>query len=376
MSFATTGISERLVQGVKKAGYKTPTEIQLKTIPPAISGQDIIGCAQTGTGKTAAFVLPMLHRLSEKNINSKGKSVRSIVITPTRELAVQIEKFVQTYGCHLNFRSLPVYGGVDIKQQITALKRGVEIVVATPGRLMDHMQRGTIDLGKVEILVVDEADRMFDMGFINDVRRIIKPMPRKRQTMLFSATISPEVRALAESVQKSPRMVQAGPVNNPVETIAQHAYKVEKDRKQDLLLHLLETTGMSSVLIFLRTKRRVDRLSKRLGRKNISAIAMHSDRTQSQRRRALNGFKDGSFRVMVATDVAARGIDVTGISHVINYDLPESPEDYVHRIGRTGRARAAGEAIAFVSRDERKALRRIEDFIKRKLHLSGYKDFS
>ncbi len=376
MSFATIGINEELVQGVNKAGYTTPTEIQLKTIPPALTGEDIIGCAQTGTGKTAAFVLPMLHRLAEKNTRTKGKSVRAIVITPTRELAVQIEQSIQTYGHYLPYGSLPVYGGGNIKKQINRLKSGVDIVVATPGRLLDHMQRKTIDLRHIEILVVDEADRMFDMGFIDDVRRIIKPMPRKRQTMLFSATISAEVRALTEKIQKSPKMVQVGPVNNPVKTITQHAYKVEKDRKQDLLLHLLRTTEMSSVLVFSRTKRGADRLSKRLGRKKISSVAMHSDRSQSQRREALDGFKNGRFRVMVATDIAARGIDVTGISHVINYDLPNSPEDYVHRIGRTGRAAAAGEAIAFVSRDEKKSFNRIERFIQCKVQLTGHKSFS
>ncbi len=376
MSFAATGISERLEQGIRKTGYKAPTEIQLQVIPHAIEGKDIIGCAQTGTGKTAAFVLPILHRLSQVNNRPKGKAVRALVMTPTRELAVQVEESIQTYGHYLPLRSLAVYGGASIKKQISALRTGVEIVVATPGRLMDHMERKTINLGNVEILVLDEADRMLDMGFIHDVRRIIKEIPRKRQTLLFSATISNAVKALGKDIQKSPQMVQAGPVNNPVKTINQFAYKIEHDMKQDFLLHLLKTTSMESVLIFLRTKRRADRLQRRLARENVSAVAMHSDRTQAQRRKALDGFKNGRFSVMVATDIAARGIDVTGISHVINYDLPRVAEDYVHRIGRTGRAEARGDAIAFVAEDEEKMLISIERFIKRKLHLGRHSDFS
>ncbi len=375
MSFAATGISERLEQGIKKIGYKTPTEIQSQAIPQAIEGQDIIGCAQTGTGKTAAFVLPTLHRLSQANNRPKGKAVRALVLTPTRELAVQIEKSIQTYGHYLRLRSLAVYGGADIKKQIGALRGGVDLVVATPGRLMDHMERRTIDLKKVEILVLDEADRMLDMGFIHDVRRIIRDVPKQRQTLLFSATISKAVKALGKDIQKSPKMVQAGPVNNPVKTINQCAYKIEHGMKQDFLLHLLKTTSMESVLVFLRTKRRADRLQRRLARENVPAVAMHSDRSQSQRQKALAGFKKGRFSVMVATDIAARGIDVTGISHVINYDLPRAAEDYVHRIGRTGRAEADGDAIAFVTEDEKNMLAKIERFIKRKLHLKQHRDF-
>ncbi len=376
MSFATIGISENLVQGVKKTGYETPTEIQLQSIPAAVDGRDIFGSAQTGTGKTAAFVLPMLHRISQKQNGHRSRPcLRGLIITPTRELAVQIEQSIRTYGYYLKLRSLAVYGGVNIKNQIKALRNGVDIVAATPGRLLDHLQRKTIDLGSVEILVVDEADRMFDMGFIDDVRRIIRSIPENRQTMLFSATISDEVRALARKVQKSPQMVQVGPVNNPVETVSHRAYKVEHDMKQKFLLHLLNTSAMTSVLVFSRTKRRADRIAKRLLREDISAVAMHSDRTQAQREKALGGFKNGRFRVMVATDIAARGIDVTGISHVINYDLPGSAEDYVHRIGRTGRALAAGEAITFVARDEEKSLVRIERVIKCKLNLRRHSDF-
>lgn len=376
MPFTTIGLSDRLVQGILATGYTAPTEIQSQAIPAAIAGRDIIGCAQTGTGKTAAFVLPMLHRLTEVNPEPKGKAVRALVLTPTRELAVQIEKSIQNYGRYLKMRSLAVYGGTGMQSQLNILRRGVEIVVATPGRLMDHMQRNTIDLGQVEILVIDEADRMFDMGFINDVRRIIRAIPRHRQTLLFSATISPEVKALVEDIQKSPLMIQIGRVNNPIETITQYAYKVEQDMKLDFLLHLLRTTSMYSVLVFSRTKHGADRIRRRLDRENIASVALHSGRTQGQRQQALDGFKRGKFQVMVATDIAARGIDVTGISHVINFDVPVVAEDYVHRIGRTGRAAATGDAITFVSRDEEKSLTRIERFINRKLHLVRHDSFA
>lgn len=376
MAFTTIGLSDRLVQGILATGYTAPTEIQSQAIPAAIAGQDIIGCAQTGTGKTAAFVLPLLHRLTEVNPAPKGKAVRALILTPTRELAVQIERSIQNYGRFLKMRSLAVYGGTGMQGQLNILRRGVEIVVATPGRLMDHMQRNTIDLGQVEILVLDEADRMFDMGFINDVRRIIRAMPNDRQTLLFSATMSPEVKALVENVQKSPVMIQIGRVNNPIDTITQYAYKVEQDMKQDFLLHLLKTTSMYSVLVFSRTKHGADRIRRRLERENITSVALHSGRTQGQRQQALDGFKRGKFQVMVATDIAARGIDVTGISHVINYDVPVVAEDYVHRIGRTGRAAATGDAITFVSREEEKSLTRIERFINRKLQLARHDTFS
>ena len=372
----TIGLSDRLVQGILATGYTAPTEIQSQAIPAAIAGKDIIGCAQTGTGKTAAFVLPMLHRLSEVNPAPSNKAVRALILTPTRELAVQIEKSIQNYGRYLKMRSLAVYGGTGMQGQLNVLRRGVEIVVATPGRLMDHMQRNTIDLRQVEILVIDEADRMFDMGFINDVRRIIRAIPKERQTLLFSATMSPEVKALVENIQQSPVLIQIGRVNNPIDTITQYAYKVEQNLKMDFLLHLLKTTSMYSVLVFSRTKHGADRIRRRLDRENITSVALHSGRTQGQRQQALDGFKRGKFQVMVATDIAARGIDVTGISHVINYDVPVVAEDYVHRIGRTGRAAATGDAITFVSRDEEKSLTRIERFINRKLNLVRHPDFS
>jgi ATP-dependent RNA helicase RhlE len=364
MPFKTFGLSDPLVKGILAAGYTAPTEVQLKAIPAAIAGKDIIGCAQTGTGKTAVFVLPILNRLSHEHA-TKRRVIRSLILTPTRELAVQIEKFILCYGRFLPLRTLAVYGGVNIKGQFNALHNGVDIVVATPGRLLDHMQRRTIDLRHIEVLVIDEADRMFDMGFIMDVRKIIAALPKNRQTMLFSATVTPEISALAAGVQKSPVMIQIGIPRNPIETITQHIYFVEREQKMGLLLHLLRGAHLSSVLLFSRTKHGADKINRYLERADIVSVAIHSGRNQSQRERAMDGFKSGKYRVMVATDVAARGIDVTGISHVINFDVPVIPEDYIHRIGRTGRAEATGDAFTFVSREEHKYLRQIERFIGR-----------
>jgi ATP-dependent RNA helicase RhlE len=364
MPFKTFGLSDPLVQGILAAGYTAPTEVQAQAIPAAIAGKDIIGCAQTGTGKTAAFVLPILNRLSHEH-PPKKRFIRSLILTPTRELAVQIEKSILRYGRFLHLRTLAVYGGVNIKRQFTVLRQGVDIVVATPGRLLDHMRQRTIDLRRVEVLVLDEADRMFDMGFIRDVQKIIAALPKNRQTMLFSATVTPEISSLAAGVQKSPLMIQIGRPRNPIETINQHIYLVEKERKVGLLLHLLQLKHLSTVLVFSRTKHGADKIQHHLERADIVSVAIHSGRNQSQRERAMDGFKNGKFRVMVATDIAARGIDVTGISHVINFDVPAFPEDYIHRIGRTGRAEATGDAITFVSRDELNYLRRIEKFIGR-----------
>ena len=362
--FKTFGLADPLVRGILATGFTAPTEIQSQAIPAAIAGKDIIGCAQTGTGKTAAFVLPILNRLSHEQAG-KRKVVRSLILTPTRELAVQIEKAIRDYGRFLHLRTLAVYGGVNINGQFSALRQGVDIVVATPGRLLDHMNRRTIELKHIEVLVLDEADRMFDMGFIKDVRRIISAVPTNRQTMLFSATVTPEISNLASGVQRSPIMIQIGRPRNPIETIKQHIYMVERDRKIGLLLHLLRDGQLSSVLVFSRTKHGADKINRHLEHANIESVAIHSGRTQSQRQRALDGFKNGDYRVMVATDIAARGIDVTGISHVINFDVPGMPEDYIHRIGRTGRAEATGDAITFVSSDEHKQLRLIERFIGR-----------
>jgi ATP-dependent RNA helicase RhlE len=375
MPFNTFGLSDPLVQGILATGYTAPTEIQSQAIPAAIAGDDIIGCAQTGTGKTAAFVLPILDRLSHERAVRK-RDVRSLILTPTRELAVQIERAILGYGRFTDLKALAVYGGVSINNQIAALRGGVDIVVATPGRLMDHMQRRTIDLRHVEVLVLDEADRMLDMGFVNDVRRIVGGLPKKRQTLLFSATISPEVKTLAADMLKSPKVIQIGRPRNPIDTITQHIYAVEKAQKIDLLLHMIEDWRMFSVLVFSRTKHGADKISRQLTRAGIVAVAIHSNRTQNQRQQALDGFRSGKYQVMVATDIAARGIDVVGISHVINYDVPTHAEDYVHRIGRTGRAAATGDAITLVSSEEQKYLREVGKFIGRKLTAERFKGFS
>jgi ATP-dependent RNA helicase RhlE len=366
MPFKSLGLSDPLVQGILATGYTAPTEIQSQAIPTAIEGKDIIGCAQTGTGKTAAFVLPILNRLSHE-VAGKKKCIRSLILTPTRELALQIEKCILDYSRFLHLRTLTVYGGVGIEGQLSSLRRGVDIVVATPGRLLDHMQRRSIDLAHVEVLVIDEADRMFDMGFINDVRKIISATPKNRQTLLFSATMPPEVRDLAAGIQKNPKMIQVGEQRNPIETITQHIYAVQKEHKVELLLHMLKDNQMYSVLVFSRTKHGADKICRHIERAGVKAVAIHSGRTQGQRQRALEGFKAGKYQVMVATDIAARGIDVQGISHVINFDVPAYAEDYIHRIGRTGRAEATGDAITFVALDEAKYLRQIERFIGKKL---------
>ncbi|UCD49312.1 MAG: DEAD/DEAH box helicase [Phycisphaerales bacterium] len=365
MPFKTFGLSDPLVQGILATGYTAPTEIQSQAIPAALSGQDIIGCAQTGTGKTAAFVLPVLDRLSHEHTRHKRR-VKALILTPTRELAVQIERCILNYGRFLPVRALAVYGGVNIARQITALKSGVDMLVATPGRLMDHMEHGTVDLGSIEVLVLDEADRMLDMGFIRDVRKIVAALPRKRQTMLFSATISPEVKTISDGLQKAPKMIQIGRRQNPVETVTQHVYPVARQQKVALLLHMLQTDPMYSVLVFSRTKHGADKIRRKLARADIEAVAIHSNRSQSQRQKALDGFRNGRYQVMVATDIAARGIDVQGISHVINFDVPAFAEDYIHRIGRTGRAAATGDAITFVAPEEQEHLRKIEKFIDRR----------
>ena len=338
MPFKLLGLSDPLVRGILATGYIAPTEIQSQVIPAAIDGKDIIGCAQTGTGKTAAFVLPILNRLSHEHA-ARNKNIKALILTPTRELALQIEQCIIGYGRFLHLRTLTVYGGVNIQGQFAALRRGVDIIVATPGRLIDHMQRRTIDLRHIEVLVIDEADRMFDMGFINDVRKIIAVVSAKRQTMLFSATIPPEVKALAAGVMNHPKIIQIGQQHNPIETITQHIYPVQREQKLDILLHMLQKGGMYSVLVFSRTKHGADRINHRLERAGVKSVTIHSGRTQGQRSRAMEGFKSGKFQVMVATDIAARGIDVEGISHVINFDVPVFAEDYIHRIGRTGRAK-------------------------------------
>lgn len=366
MPFKTMGLADPLVRGILATGYIAPTEIQSQAIPAILAGKDIIGCAQTGTGKTAAFVLPILNRLETVPQKNPKKRTRALVVTPTRELAIQNEEAVQCYGRFMNIKSIAVYGGTRIESQIKSLRRGIDVVVATPGRLLDHIKRRTVNLSGVEILVLDEADRMLDMGFIEDIRKIIKELPDKRQTLLFSATMPTAVKKLTKSIQKSPQMIQIGRQQNPIETITQHIFPVSKVQKLDLLLHLIKHEKMDSVLVFSRTKHGADRICRRLNQSYIEAVAIHSDRTQRQRLHALEGFKRRKYQVMVATDIAARGIDVEGISHVINFDVPEYAEDYIHRIGRTGRATATGDAMTFVSPEENMSLRKIEKFIERK----------
>ncbi len=367
-------LSDPLVQGILASGYTAPTEIQSRAIPLVTAGKDIIACAQTGTGKTAAFVLPILDRLQRQG-NTKKKVIKALILTPTRELTVQIDKAVSGYGRFLPVRTAAVYGGVKIHGQLKALNRGVDIVIATPGRLIDHMQRKSIDFSHIEVLVLDEADRMLDMGFIRDVKKIIAALPEKRQTLLFSATISREVQTLSADIMKTPEKIQIGR-QNPVETVTQHIYPVQKERKMDLLLHLLRQQQMTSVLVFSRTKHGADKIRRRLKNADIASVAIHSGRTQAQRLQAMDGFRSGQFQVMVATDIAARGINILGISHVVNYDVPAYAEDYIHRIGRTGRAAATGDAVTFVCPDEMKYLRKIESFIGKKFTLAAVRDLT
>ena len=376
MGFSTFGLSDHVIQGVRAAGYTIPTPIQSLAIKPALEGKDVIGSAQTGTGKTAAFVLPMLHRLASSPVPAKrDHAPGALVITPTRELAQQVHDAIITYGKFMTLKTVVIYGGVSMDNQLKLLRRGVDIVIATPGRLLDHMQRRSIDLSKIRILVLDEADRMLDMGFINDVKKIIAAVPKERQTMLFSATISGEIKNLASDILRDPQLVEVGERQSPAETITQHFYGTHQQTKMDLLVHALETEKMESVLVFSRTKHGADKICRRLEHKGVKAIAIHSNRTQSQRQRALDGFKMGQYRVLVATDIAARGIDVDGISHVINYDIPQYAEDYIHRIGRTGRAGATGDAITFVSPDDRQYLRSIEKFTGKQAPVETYQGF-
>jgi ATP-dependent RNA helicase RhlE len=375
MTFKTLGLSDETLRGILAAGYSSPTDIQAAAIPVGCAGRDMIGCAQTGTGKTAAFVLPLLDKLSTTKRPQDSRSIRALVVTPTRELAIQVEEAVQVYGQFTRHRSLAVYGGVSIGPQIKRLRRGVDIVVATPGRLLDHMNRGNVDLSCVEVLVLDEADRMLDMGFIHDIRKIVAGTPRTRQTLLFSATMPREVKSLASSILTNAEYIQVGERQNPAETVMQHACSVSQHQKMNLLVHVLKNETIDNVLVFSRTKRRADRITKNLSKQGFSATALHSNKSQNQRQRALDGFKRGSFQIMVATDIAARGIDVDTISHVINFDTPNQAEDYIHRIGRTGRARTTGDAITFVANDEVSYLRNIERHTGQRLQRKVYDGF-
>ncbi|MDB5763800.1 MAG: rhlE2 [Herminiimonas sp.] len=369
MSFIELGLSEAIARAVTEHGYTIPTPIQTQAIPAVLAGGDLLAGAQTGTGKTAGFTLPILHRLSAAAANSatSARPIRALILTPTRELAAQVEESVRTYGKYVKLTSTVIFGGVGINPQIKLLKHGVDILVATPGRLLDHMQQGTVDLSKIEILVLDEADRMLDMGFIKDIRRILAALPKKRQNLLFSATFSDEIKTLADGLLNAPAMIEVARRNSTVEIIAQKIHPVDRDRKHPLLTHLIKTNQWSQVLVFTRTKHGANKLVEQLGKDSITALAIHGNKSQSARTRALAEFKDGSLQVLVATDIAARGIDIDQLPHVVNYDLPNIPEDYVHRIGRTGRAGATGEAVSLVCVDEHEMLKDIEKLIKRTL---------
>jgi ATP-dependent RNA helicase RhlE len=374
MPFTALGLSDQLVQGILATGFTAPTEIQSRAIPVALAGKDIIGTAQTGTGKTAAFVLPILQRLALQP-HKRNHHCRALILTPTRELAHQIESAITAYGRFLAMRTLAIYGGTNMQNQTKQLHRGVEIIIATPGRLLDHLERKTVNLSHVEILVLDEADRMFHMGFIQDVKRIVAQVPRDRQTLMFSATMSKEVRALMSAIQKHPVLIEIGERRSPVSSVRQSFYSAPMNRKIELLLFMLEQKELGSVLVFSRTKHGADKIAHRLQRSGIRSATIHSNRTQAQRQRALGGFRNGEYRVLVATDVAARGIDVEGISHVVNYDIPHFPEDYIHRIGRTGRASATGDAITFVGQEETKHLKALERFTGKRYELQRYPGF-
>ncbi len=366
MPFTVLGLDPRIIQAVQEAGYTEPTPIQAAAIPAILTGSDVIGIAQTGTGKTAAFTLPLLTRMAATSPAPGAKRrTRALVLAPTRELAVQIEENVRAYAKHLPLTTATVFGGVGERPQINALRAGTDLIIACPGRLMDLLGQGHGDFNGIETLILDEADRMLDMGFLPSIRRIIRGLPRQRQTLLFSATLSKEIETLTSEFQQTPKTVQIGRRSNPAETVAQWVYEVPAHLKPVLLTHLLEDSAMNSVLVFTRTKHGADRIARRLEAARIPCGTLHSNRSQNQRLKALKDFKSGDVRVLVATDIAARGIDVDGISHVVNYDFPPHAEDYVHRIGRTGRAQAIGDAISFVSPEDTAPLRALEKFIGR-----------
>ena len=397
MSFDTLGLSAELLRAVREQGYTQPTPIQTKAIPTILSGGDVMAAAQTGTGKTAGFTLPLLQRLNTQTSRRSGKPsaeheqsggqtgrqaggrtggraaagarrpIRALVLTPTRELAAQVQESIQTYGQYLPLRSTVIFGGVKINPQIEQLRRGVDILVATPGRLLDHAGQGTVDLSQVETLILDEADRMLDMGFVHDIKKVLALLPpnHARQNLLFSATFSDDIKRLAERLLNNPELIEAAPRNTTAERIDQVVYPVDRQRKRELLSHMIGANDWRQVLVFTRTKHGANRLAEQLETDGLSAAAIHGNKSQGARTRALAGFKSGDVRVLVATDIAARGLDIDQLPHVVNYELPNVPEDYVHRIGRTGRAGREGQAVSLVCVDEHKLLRDIERLLKR-----------
>jgi len=375
MSFTNLGLSEPLLKSIKEQGYDTPTPIQQQAIPTVIEGKDVLAAAQTGTGKTAGFTLPLLERLSQTHPKMGKKQIRVLVLTPTRELAAQVHESIKTYGKYVPYTSTVIFGGVGINPQLATIRKGVDIVIATPGRLLDIAGQKGIDFSALECLVLDEADRMLDMGFIHDIKKLMKMMPQKRQTLLFSATFSPDIKKLASGLLKNPVLVEVARENTTAEQISQVVHYVDKGRKRELLSQLIKTKDWRQVLVFTRTKHGANKLTKQLEEYGISAAAIHGNKSQGARTKALASFKANDIRVLVATDIAARGIDIDQLPHVVNYELPNVPEDYVHRIGRTGRAGMSGEAVSLVCIDEHKLLFDIEKFIKsdiKKVHIEAF----
>ena len=372
MNFDELNLAPAIVKAVREQGYETPTPIQAQAIPVILEGHDLLGGAQTGTGKTAAFVLPALHRLAQgASVKNKfgGTGIRMLVLTPTRELAAQVEESVREYGKYLDLTSTVVFGGVGMNPQITKLKKGVDVLVATPGRLLDLQQQGMLDLGQVQILVLDEADRMLDMGFIHDVKKVLALVPGNKQSLLFSATFSDEIRDLANGLLKNPQSIQVTPRNTTVQRITQVIHPVGRGKKKALLAHIINEHNWSQVLVFTRTKFGANNVAEFLTKNGISAMALHGNKSQAARTQALAGFKSGEIRALVATDIAARGIDIDDLPHVVNYEIPNVSEDYVHRIGRTGRAGASGEAVSLVCMDEEGFMRDIERFTKQNIEI-------
>ena len=371
MAFLKLGLSPATLEGVRAAGYITPTPIQLRGIPLVLAGRDIIGSAQTGTGKTAAFALPILTKLDRH-----APGPRALILEPTRELAAQVETAIRDFARFTNLKVSVVYGGVGYGRQLDELRAGTDVLAATPGRLLDHLERGTVRLDKVQFLVLDEADRMLDMGFLPDVRRIVDRCPRQRHTSLFSATIPPQIETLIQWAMNKPETIEIGARRTPAETVKHVIYPVSDSQKSDLLLELLKRVNFNSVLIFCRTKHGADRVVGLLKRNNHAVAVLHSNRTQKEREQALKGFRDGRFEVLVATDIAARGLDIADVSHVINYDVPQHPEDYIHRIGRTGRAEAHGDAFTIMTAEDGSHVFAIERFISQKIPRVKLEDFN
>ena len=376
MSFSNLGLCTELLRAIKEEGYTTPTPIQTESIPVILSKKDVLAAAQTGTGKTAGFTLPLLELLNKNYSKDKKSVVKALILTPTRELASQVAQSVEVYGKYLPFKSAVIFGGVGINPQKAILKKGVDIITATPGRLLDLVSQDCLDLSKVEFLVLDEADRMLDMGFIHDIKKILSILPKHRQNLLFSATFSPEIKKLADGLLKTPVLIEVSKANSTSHKVEQIVHHVDKERKKELLIHLLNKNSWKQVLVFTRTKHGANKLSEALIKDKITSAAIHGNKSQGARTKALDDFKAGSVRVLVATDIAARGIDIDQLPHVINFELPNVPEDYVHRIGRTGRAGNSGDAISLVCIDEHDYLFGIEKLIKQKINkiaIEGFK---